>query len=146
MPRGLRTGSCVAVRSLVAVLAGFSCAIAAAAEPGDRVDFDREIRPVLADRCFGCHGPDRGARKAKLRLDRREGVLGQVKSGRPSDSPLLERVSSSDPEQRMPPPESGRRLSVAEVSRIRDWIAQGVRWTRHWSLRPSGNWIGCVAT
>jgi len=136
LPRGLRTGSCVAVRSLVAVLAGFSCAIAAAAEPGDRVDFDREIRPVLADRCFGCHGPDRGARKAKLRLDRREGVLGQVKSGRPSDSPLLERVSSSDPEQRMPPPESGRRLSVAEVSRIRDWIAQGARWTRHWSLRP----------
>ena len=69
------------MRSLVAVLAGFSCAIAAAAEPGDRVDFDREIRPVLADRCFGCHGPDRGARKAKLRLDRREGVLGQVGAG-----------------------------------------------------------------
>ena len=136
LPMGPRTGKEPVAWSLAVVLAGFSCAIAVAQEPAARVDFDREIRPVLADNCFGCHGPDAAARKAKLRLDRREGVLGQVKSGRPGDSPLLERVSSSDPEHRMPPPESGRRLSVEEVLRIRTWIAQGGRWTRHWSLRP----------
>jgi len=134
-PVGFPLGGCLAAPSLVAVLAWFACGIVVAAEPADRVDFDRDIRPLLADTCFGCHGPDKGARKAKLRLDRREGVLGQVRSGRPAESSLLERVSSSDPDQRMPPPGSGRRLSVAEVSRIRNWIAQGAGWTRHWSLR-----------
>ncbi len=105
-------------------------------EPAQTVDFDREIRPLLADNCFQCHGPDERARKSKLRLDRRKGVLGQVTPGRPATSTLLERIASSDPAHRMPPPGTGRSLTSAQVSRVRAWISQGARWTRHWSLRP----------
>ncbi|MFP6744711.1 MAG: c-type cytochrome domain-containing protein, partial [Alphaproteobacteria bacterium] len=91
-----RLASCL-VRSApgLAVLVGLTYGIAAAVEPARGVDFDLEIRPLLADNCFQCHGPDQEARKAKLRLDRREGVLGQVSPGRPGDSPLFERVASS---------------------------------------------------
>ena len=105
-------------------------------EPAQTVDFDREIRPLLADNCFQCHGPDERARKSKLRLDRRKGVLGQVTPGRPATSTLLERIASSDPAHRMPPPGTGRSLTSAQVARVRAWISQGARWTRHWSLRP----------
>ena len=126
------------VRILVTVVGviGLGWGPVSGREPVETVDFDREIRPLLADNCFQCHGPDERARKSKLRLDRREGVLSQVAPGRPGTSTLLERIASSDPDHRMPPPGTGRTLTPGQVARVRIWISQGARWTRHWSLRP----------
>lgn len=128
--------NCSRIAAAVVAMVGLGCGAAAGREPVEPVDFDRQIRPLLADNCFQCHGPDERARKAKLRLDRREGLLGQVAPGRPEASPLLERISSSDPDHRMPPPGSGRSLTPAQIARIRTWISRGARWTRHWALRP----------
>ena len=124
------------VAAAVIAMVGLGCGAAAGREPVEPVDFDRQIRPLLADNCFQCHGPDARARKAKLRLDRREGLLGQVAPGRPEASPLLERIASSDPDHRMPPPGSGRSLTPAQIAQIRAWISRGASWTRHWALRP----------
>lgn len=100
------------------------------------VDFDREVRPLLAEHCFKCHGVDARKRKAKLRLDQRDGVLGTVKPGRPTASELLRRVTTADEDQRMPPAATGPRLTPDQIGRVRRWIAEGAVWSEHWSLRP----------
>ena len=120
---------------LLGLVLGFSVTAGWTREP-TRVDFDREIRPLLAEHCFKCHGADAEKRKAKLRLDQREGVLGTVKSGRPAASELLRRLTTVDEDQRMPPPAAGPRLSSREIGRVRRWIAAGAEWSEHWSLRP----------
>ncbi|MDA0375617.1 MAG: DUF1549 domain-containing protein, partial [Planctomycetota bacterium] len=110
-------------------------------------DFTREVRPILADRCFACHGPDADARKAGLRLDEREGATGVLASGRraivpgqPADSELLARISSDDPETVMPPPGEHAKLSEHERLVLERWIAAGAEYRPHWSfvapLRP----------
>src|SRR4051812_45041229 len=95
---------------------------AAAAGPGPKVDFNRDIRPILADKCFACHGPDEPKRKAKLRLDTADGALGEAASGsravvpgKPEESELYLRITSDDPEERMPPAEAKKPLTPAEV-------------------------------
>jgi len=107
---------------------------------GGAPDFRREIRPLLAERCFTCHGPDEAARKGKLRLDTAEGALAErrggaaVVAGDPARSLLLERVAVADPEERMPPPDSGKEpLSEAEQELLRRWIAAGARYEGHWA-------------
>lgn len=117
---------------------GFWLAVAVQAAP---VRFSQEVLPVLADRCFGCHGPDEGHRKAHLRLDTREGALA-VRQGRaaivpgaPDQSELLRRVLSEDSDLTMPPPESHRpRLLPHEITVLREWIGQGAPWGRHWAF------------
>ena len=110
-----------------------------AAEP---IDFDRDIRPLLADACFACHGPDAAVRKADLRLDQRESALhsevspGPVTPGKPEQSELIRRVTSADDDLRMPPPDAVRQLSAAEIELLRRWIAEGAPWQQHWSLIP----------
>lgn len=105
-----------------------------------QVVFNRDIRPILADACFHCHGPDPGSRKAGLRLDTREGLFGgrdgtvPVVPGKPQVGSLLLRIRSTDPDEVMPPPEAHRQLKPAEVERIERWIAQGALWQPHWSL------------
>ena len=108
-----------------------------------RVDFDREVRPILADKCFACHGPDEGARKAGLRLDVREEALEPAESGfpaivpgKPDESPLVRKISDPTITKPMPPRKSGKTLSHAEKQTLRDWIAQGAEYTAHWSFRP----------
>ena len=96
---------------------------------GEDVEFDREIRPLLSDTCFKCHGPDEAKRKAKLRLDTRDGLFGVVESGE-----LPNRISSDDDDERMPPTDSGTKLSEAQVKLIRTWVTQGAKWKQHWSL------------
>ncbi|MDA0373158.1 MAG: PSD1 and planctomycete cytochrome C domain-containing protein [Planctomycetota bacterium] len=107
------------------------------------VDFARDVRPILSDRCFACHGPDEKARKAGLRLDLREGAFGRLRSGGraivagdPEASELLLRIGHEDPEERMPPPEAGDPLTPAEQDVLRRWIAVGAPWEEHWAFQP----------
>ena len=105
------------------------------------VDFNRDIRPILANKCFACHGPDSAVREADLRLDVSEGLRKQrdgqaiVDIKNPARSLLLQRVQARD-EQRMPPPETGPALTADEIKLLRNWIGQGARYARHWSYEP----------
>ena len=113
------------------------------ARAGDaRVDFDRDIRPILSGKCFQCHGPDAESRKGDLRLDSladatasRDGSRAVV-PGKPDQSALVTRITSNDESIRMPPADSKLELSDAEIRLLRTWIAEGAQWTQHWSLQP----------
>src|SRR5262245_26583355 len=97
-----------------------------------RLQFNRDVRPILSDACFHCHGPDRSKRKAGLRLDTEEGRSALV-PGRPDASELIARITSADPHTRMPPAKSGRSLSPAQVDLLRRWVAEGAAWQPHWA-------------
>ncbi len=101
-----------------------------------KVDFQREILPILSDRCFLCHGPDEGTRQADMRLDLRNDLLDHVEANSPDDSEIWIRISSNDELERMPPPESNLSLTDIEKELIRQWIEEGANWSRHWSLEP----------
>jgi hypothetical protein len=112
-----------------------------AAEPGPatpRVDFAREIRPILAQHCWSCHGPDEKSRKAELRLDQRETALaaGAVVPGDPSASELVARIESLDESRQMPPPEAKKPLSARQKELLRAWVAQGAEFRQHWAFAP----------
>jgi Protein of unknown function (DUF1553)/Protein of unknown function (DUF1549)/Planctomycete cytochrome C/Concanavalin A-like lectin/glucanases superfamily len=99
------------------------------------VSYDRDIRPILSDKCFRCHGPDAEARQADLRLDTREGLTDYaVVPGKPEESELVARITSDDPEVRMPPPESKLALSNEQKELLRRWVAEGVQVAEHWSF------------
>lgn len=103
------------------------------------VEFSRDIRPILSDTCFKCHGPDSEERKADLRLDVREGILGGggvVQPGNLDESDLFQRITSDDPDVLMPPPDSGRKLTEQQKQLFRKWIEQGANYQRHWSFEP----------
>jgi hypothetical protein len=109
-----------------------------------QVDFDRQILPILANNCFACHGPDKNKRKAELRLDVRTDALkheGAIVPGQAAKSELIARVTSDDPEFRMPPPKTGKRLTPGQAQLLRRWIDQGARYSVHWAfitpLRPA---------
>ena len=141
----------VAVRSLrfptgPALMAAALCLVpvwqgANAAEP--KVSFTRQIKPILSNRCFTCHGPDEGERKAELRLDiRDEAVPSVIKPGDTEHSEMVVRISSSDPDEKMPPVDSKKpALSADEIALIRTWIDQGAEYDAHWSyvkpVRPA---------
>ncbi|HTU90738.1 MAG TPA: c-type cytochrome domain-containing protein, partial [Gemmataceae bacterium] len=87
-----------------------------------KINFGRDIRPILADNCFACHGPDVNQRKAKLRLDTCTGALAELRSGghaivpgKPDDSALIERITDENPSRRMPPKKSGKNLTPAQI-------------------------------
>ncbi len=100
--------------------------------------YNRDIRPILSDRCFTCHGPDSAARQADLRLDREESALAAaIVAGDAASSPLVERVSSDDPDLKMPPPESHRLpLTSAQIETLRRWIDAGAKYEPHWAYIP----------
>lgn len=106
------------------------------------IRFNGEIRPVLADACFACHGPDEQSRQAELRLDTADGLFARhndkvtVVPGQLEASELFRRITSDDPAVRMPPPDATRQLSPAEIELLRRWIEQGARWEGHWSFQP----------
>ena len=118
------------------------CASASAWSAEQAVDFNREVRPLLSDRCYGCHGPDANkGRKAGLRLDEPEGAMKKLKSGEiavvPGDvekSAMVHRMLSTDPEEIMPPPELHRPLSAAEKDVLTRWIKQGAKYDQHWAF------------
>lgn len=106
-----------------------------AGEDPAKIEFNRDIRPILSDKCFQCHGPDSTHRKAKLRLDTEEGAKVLVR-GKPAESELFQRLITGDADQRMPPKKSGKTLTKAEIELIRRWIEQGAAWQLHWSFAP----------
>ncbi len=101
------------------------------------VDFNRDIRPLLSDRCFACHGPDASERKADLRLDvETDAKEYAIVPGDPDASELWRRINSDDPEQQMPPPDSGKRLTADEIALLHRWLEQGAVWQGHWAFEP----------
>ncbi|PYV13875.1 MAG: hypothetical protein DMG07_13190 [Acidobacteria bacterium] len=102
----------------------------------EKVDFNFEIRPLLSDRCFKCHGPDDRSRMAKLRLDSRESALRVIKPGDAAGSEVLRRLTSSDPAVRMPPPWSNLAVTQDEIALIRRWVEAGAEYRPHWSFIP----------
>ncbi len=107
------------------------------------ISFNRHIRPILADRCFSCHGPDSATRKADLRLDLEESAktaltaeVTAIIPGKPEESEVMHRLTHSDPDEIMPPPASKLTVSPGEIALIRKWIAQGAGWERHWAFLP----------
>ena len=109
----------------------------------DGIDFNFQIRPLLADRCFKCHGPDEKARKKKLRLDTREGMFREmddgfavVRPGNTNQSELIRRIFSTESSDIMPPPISHLKLSVDEKDLLLRWVARGAEFKPHWSLIP----------
>lgn len=115
---------------------------AATAATPKTIHFNRDIRPILADKCFTCHGPDAKQRAADLRLDTREGTLGKaggggvVVPGQPEESDLFLRITSQDPTEKMPPPKSGLTLTAGQIELLKRWIAAGASWQEHWSFEP----------
>jgi len=107
-----------------------------AAEPA-RINFSRDILPILSDNCFFCHGPDQNNRKADLRLDTKEGALRTkdplILPGKSAESELILRVTSDDKEELMPPPKSNRILTPAQIELLKRWIDDGAVWGKHWA-------------
>jgi hypothetical protein len=104
------------------------------------VDFARDVLPILADKCFHCHGPDEKARKAKLRLDTKDGAAKVITPGKSSKSELFTRVSSTDVAEVMPPPDSNRTLTAKQKETLKAWIDGGAKWGQHWAYTAlSGN-------
>jgi hypothetical protein len=123
-----------------------------------RIDFSRDIRPILSDKCFVCHGPDTANNKSKLRLDTEAHAFADLGSGRraivrhdPKQSHLVRRITAENQALRMPPAYSGLKLTKQEIERLTEWIAQGARWQEHWAFvapkRPqlpevsAGSWV-----
>ncbi|WP_168566429.1 PSD1 and planctomycete cytochrome C domain-containing protein [Crateriforma spongiae] len=102
----------------------------------DDVDFARDIKPILSDHCFACHGPDEHDRQAGIRLDTADGIFDVVDTDEPADSLMLERIRESDPDLVMPPPDYHKPLSAKQKDTIERWIAQGATFEQHWSFRP----------
>lgn len=98
------------------------------------VDFRRDIRPILSDHCFKCHGPDENQRQADLRLDNHEGALSVITPKIPDDSELISRIETDDTEMVMPPPEAKLDLSAAQKRLLSRWVEQGAGWESHWAF------------
>ncbi|MFM7169217.1 MAG: PSD1 and planctomycete cytochrome C domain-containing protein [Planctomycetaceae bacterium] len=124
---------------LTIALARCSAPAAAQAPPAAAaVDYQRDIRPILSNHCFPCHGTDQESRQADLRLDQRDAALahGAILPGNAADSPLLQRVLSSDPEQHMPPAEFNKPLNQTQLDLLQRWIQQGAEYQDHWAFQP----------
>ena len=108
-----------------------------------KVDYNRQIRPILSDKCYRCHGPDAAERKGGFRLDQRDSPLKAADSGKhpiiPGDleaSELLQRIYSDDPDLQMPPPSLDKKVTAEERKLLRIWIASGADFQEHWSFVP----------
>ena len=116
---------------------------AAAQDPaGPAVDFQRQVRPILADNCFQCHGPDESTRQVRLRLDTEDGAFAERPAGRPvvrgdaASSLLYQRITHANARLRMPPAASNKTLTDAQIDILRRWIDEGASWDRHWAFAP----------
>lgn len=123
------------------ILNSVTAAGAVAPAGGTSISFNRDIRPILAENCMSCHGPDPGSRKAGLRLDTEAGLFEKRKEdpaavvrGKAAESELFKRLISQDPDEVMPPPDSHKKLKPAEIELLKRWIDSGAAWQPHWSL------------
>ena len=101
-------------------------------------DFASQIKPILANHCWSCHGPDEQSRKADLRLDRRDDAISakSIVPGNAAESLLAERIESTDPDSVMPPPETKKPLTLEQRQLLKDWINSGAKYSKHWSFAP----------
>ena len=97
------------------------------------VDFNRDVRPILSQNCYVCHGPDKEHRKAKLRLDTEEGFKKVFLKTNPTDSEIIHRITSHDPDEIMPTPESGKSLSSEEIKILTQWVKEGGEYSQPWA-------------
>lgn len=118
-----------------------SASLAQAAEPPlpANIDFNRDVRSILSDKCFYCHGNDANHRKAKLRLDVREDALKHEAfvPGKPDESEFIKRIITTDEDELMPPPDSHKKLTNREKEIFKLWIAQGAKYQKHWAFEPA---------
>jgi hypothetical protein len=146
IPRGLLLAWGVSLLSATVSLplaAGGDASGTKSATESKKVAFARDIRPILADKCFKCHGPDIKQRKGKLRLDNRRDATAPAESGSPAivpgkvdNSELYHRITSDDPDEHMPPAETGKSLTPAEIARLKTWIEEGAEYQGHWAFVP----------
>jgi mono/diheme cytochrome c family protein len=141
MPQLLAVFGLVSVASLVLARPDATSPAVPAKSAEPAIDFNRQVRPLLAENCFACHGPDEKTRKAKLRLDTKEGIFGKLRSegvaivpGKANESRLLDRMESHDPNTVMPPPKSGKTLKPEQIALVKKWIEQGAIYTTHWAF------------
>jgi Protein of unknown function (DUF1553)/Protein of unknown function (DUF1549)/Planctomycete cytochrome C len=120
----------------VRLLLALGLVTASPATADERITFNRDVRPILSDKCFACHGPDASHRKADLRLDTADGSRQVLVRGKPAESELIARIGSPQKSRRMPPAKSGKELSAAEIDVLRRWVAQGAPYQAHWSYLP----------
>src|SRR5688572_33025947 len=112
----------------------FGALLCSRAATQETISFNLQVRPILSDRCWACHGPDENKRKAKLRLDTKEGALAVkdgkfiVKPGDAAKSELYQRLVTSDPDEKMPPADSHLTVTEAEVATLKRWIEEGAHW------------------
>ena len=125
----------LSVSVLLGALVAWHAHSSLAAEP---LQYNRDIRPILADNCFRCHGVDSAARESDLRLDRRTDAIdsGAISPGEPEESELLRRILSDDPDEVMPPPKTRQALTNEQKTKLRQWIAEGANYEEHWSFVP----------
>ncbi|VAX38528.1 hypothetical protein MNBD_PLANCTO02-2728, partial [hydrothermal vent metagenome] len=105
-----------------------------------KIIFNRDIRPILSDNCFACHGPDEKKREAELRFDTKEGAFAKlddhfaIVAGDSKSSTLFQRIITHDADEKMPPAESRKKLTPHQIKLIELWIEQGAKWQDHWSF------------
>jgi hypothetical protein len=136
LARLLRTAVVVLAATWLASNCSTTSAVAA-----EKIDFQRQIRPILVDRCFACHGSDAAHREGGLRLDEREAALkggdsetAAIVPGKPDDSELVRRILSDDEAEQMPPPEAKKELTAAEKALLKQWVAEGAEYAAHWAF------------
>jgi uncharacterized protein DUF1553/uncharacterized protein DUF1549/cytochrome c len=116
------------------------CLVATPPQRAGTIEFNRDIRPILSDNCFICHGPAKSARKGGLRFDNEDGAkadLGDyfaIVPGKPDESKLIERITAADQRKVMPPPSTNKKLSPRQIDLLRQWIAEGAVWQQHWAF------------
>ena len=101
-----------------------------------KIEYNRDVRPILTENCFACHGPDSASRKAGLRLDQRDDAIkmGAIVPGKLKESALIEHIFSADPKQIMPPPKTLKKLTANQKDTLKRWISEGAEYQLHWSL------------
>lgn len=102
------------------------------------ISYNRDIRPILSDACFHCHGPDQNTRKGKFRLDVREDAVakGAIVPGKPDESEIIKRIYTADQDDLMPPAEAHKTLSETQKILLRRWVANGAKYEKHWAYVP----------
>ena len=136
----LRLNGSTSVRRRCIGLIIFLLGLATVLQPVDaeKLRFDRDILPILSDKCFACHGPDSAVRQANLRLDTKEGAFSApsgypvIVPGEPENSELVLRITHEDIDQRMPPQISNRQPTQEQIDTLIQWIAEGAEWEEHW--------------
>jgi hypothetical protein len=112
------------------------------AQLSGQIDYGRDVLPILSDKCYHCHGPDEKARKAKLRLDTKEGAFrvkdgkAVIAPGKSAESELVRRIMTIDPDDLMPPPATNRKLASEQIETLKRWVEQGAKWGGHWAFVP----------